>query len=63
MLKIVIKTDLDFTPKGKRNARIVETSSRLGSGRQLRWYVSGKIYRKLSITHENLDLTNKWLAA
>lgn len=38
--KIVIQTDADFTPKGKRRVRIVRTTR----GRQVRCYVSGRIY-------------------
>jgi hypothetical protein len=62
MLKIVIQTEADFTPKGKRAARIVETSGRFGRGRQLRWYVAGKVYRKFAaITPTDLNLTSAWL--
>lgn len=66
MLKITIQADADFTPKGKRTARCVETRGRFGKGRQIRWYVGGRIYRELpnnAITQENIDLTAKWLAA
>jgi hypothetical protein len=57
---ITIQTDADFTPKGKRTARNVKTYR---GGRQLRWYVSGRIYRRLPITGENLGLTSQWLEA
>lgn len=64
MLKITIQTDADFTPKGKRRARIVQTRGAFGKGRQLRWYVGGSIYREFKrIDQEAIDLTNKWLAA
>lgn len=53
------RQDVDFTPKGKRAARIVQASK----SRQLRWYVSGKLYRKLPITNENLAMTQDWMAA
>lgn len=59
-MKIVIQTNADFTPKGKRNAKVVKTAR--GSD-QLRWYVSGSIYRQLAPTASNLALTNEWLAA
>lgn len=58
MLTIVINTDLDFTPKGKRNARIVQTTR---GGRQLRWYVSGSIYQKMPVTVENVAKTKEWI--
>lgn len=44
-MKIIIQTNADFTPAGKRNARIVTTTR---GGKQLRWYVSGKLYRHLA---------------
>ncbi len=57
--KVVIEVDLDMTPKGKRTARIVQTDR---NGRQLRWYVGGRIYREFSaINNENVALTNEWL--
>jgi hypothetical protein len=61
--KIVIHTDADFTPKGTRTARVVTTRGRFGNGRQLRWYVAGRLYRRLSVTTENAKLTNEWLKA
>ncbi|WWA79520.1 hypothetical protein Kintu_gp28c [Xanthomonas phage Kintu] len=59
--EIVIEVDSDLTPKGKRTARIVQTDR---NGRQLRWYVAGRIYREFgAINKENMELTNEWLAA
>lgn len=58
-LKIVIQTDADFTPAGKRSARVVQTNR----GSQLRWYVSGRVYRRLPPTAENLVLTSRWIEA
>lgn len=53
-MKIVINADqYDFTPKGKRTARVVKTSK----GTQLRWYVAGRLYRR----NPPLDLTPLWL--
>jgi len=57
---ITIITNADFTPPGKRGARIIQTSS---NGRQLRWYVSGRIYNKMALNGENVSLTNEWLAS
>ena len=58
MLSITIQCPAaDFTPKGKRTARCVQT---LRGGRQLRWYVAGRIYRKLPLTQGNIDLTREW---
>lgn len=59
-MKIVIQTNADFTPAGKRNARVV-TCTR--GAKQLRWYVSGKLYRHLSPTPANLAMTQKWIGA
>ena len=53
---IVVQTDADFTPKGKRTARVVRTSR---GGTQLRWYVAGRIFRKGAPA----ELTAEWLAA
>lgn len=61
MTKIVIQTDADFTPKGKRSARVVTVSGRMGRAQQLRWYVSGKLYRRLAPTQESVNLTNQWI--
>ena len=59
-LKITIKTDADFTPPGKRTARVV-THTR---GVQLLWfYVSGRRYRSLAPTAENLAMAQEWIAA
>ena len=59
--EIVIEVDADMTPKGKRSARIVQTDR---NGRQLRWYVAGRIYREFGvINNSNVALTNEWLAA
>jgi hypothetical protein len=59
VIKIVIQTDADFTPPGKRTARVITTRS----GRQLRWYVAGRIYRRLPVSVDNVALTKDWLAA
>ena len=53
-LKIVIQTDADFTPPGKRRAKVAY-------GNRIRWYVSGRIYRTLAITYENIDLSRRWV--
>lgn len=62
-MKITIQTTADFTPKGKRSARVVEVSGHMGRGQQLRWYVGGHLYRRLSPIAANVNLTNEWLAA
>lgn len=59
-MKIIIQTDADFTPKGKRTARVIRTDR---GGQQLRWYVGGKIYARRPVTAQNVDITNEWLAA
>lgn len=58
---IVIDVDADLTPKGKRAARIVQTDR---NGRQLRWYVGGRIYREFSaISAKSVELTKEWIEA
>ena len=58
--KIVIKTDCDLTPAGKRTAKIVRTRK----GKKLpfpviAWYVGGRFHK-----HEtSAKLTNEWLSA
>lgn len=60
LLEIVIDVDTDLTPKGKRTARIVQTDR---NGRQLRWYVGGRIYREFSdISAKNVELTKDWMS-
>ncbi len=67
--KIVIETDLDTTPVGKRKGRIVKVGTSARAGRYacskglsvLRWYVGGRIYRQLELTAQNVKLTNEWL--
>ena len=54
MIKITIQTDADFTPAGKRRAKIAY-------GNRIRWYVSGCIYRTLPITAANIELSRKWV--
>lgn len=54
-MQIVINTDYDLTPAGKRAARVVQTSR---GGRQLRWYVGGRLYWKGASS----DHTAEWLA-
>lgn len=54
---VVINTDSDLTPEGKRTARVVQ----LRQGPYIRWYVSGRIYRTLKNTKENASLTSDWL--
>jgi len=56
--KIVFEA-ADLTPKGKRTARIVGTDR---GGRQLRWYVSGRLYRWLAPNAENIATTQEWMA-
>ena len=58
--KIVIKTDADLTPKGKRTAKVVR--SRRGKKLPfpvIAWYVGGRFFK-----HEtSAKLTSEWLAA
>jgi SepF-like predicted cell division protein (DUF552 family) len=59
--KIVIATDRDLTPKGKRIARIVKLRSAMGTVERIRWYVARRIYNQLTVTPENVTLTREWV--
>ena len=62
--EIVIQSDADFTPPGKRTVRVVR--HRLNgrrTGAHLRWYVSGKAYRSLPLTHDSVSLSESWKGA
>jgi hypothetical protein len=60
---VLAAPNADFTAPGKRTAKVVQTTGRMGASRQLRWYVGGRIWRKLSPTPENIAMTREWLAA
>ena len=61
-MKITIQTNADFTPKGKRTAKIVKHAL---NGKKIqpviRCYVSGRAYMEKSISE--YKLVNDWLAA
>ncbi|HDS1721641.1 hypothetical protein NPS53_09025 [Pseudomonas putida] len=62
--EIVIQSDADFTPPGKRVARLVRhTMSGRRTAAQIRWYVAGKAYRSLPLTAENAQMTSDWKGA
>lgn len=61
-LKIVITTDRDLTPKGKRVARIVKLRGAMGTVERIRWYVARRIYNQFPVTPENVALTREWVA-
>jgi hypothetical protein len=58
---LLIRTEADLTPAGKRTARIVQHAK---NGRRtpphIRWYVGGKAYRSLSLTEKNIAVTGDW---
>ncbi len=60
--KIVIHTDADFTPAGKRTAKIVKHAM---SGKKIkqviRCYVAGKSYMEKPVSE--YQLVNEWLGA
>lgn len=62
--EIVIQSDANFTPPGKRTSRLVRHAM---NGRravqQIRWYVGGKAFRSLALTEDNLSLTDAWRLA
>jgi len=58
--KIVINTNADLTPKGKRSAKVVR--SRRGKklpSPVIAWYVGGRFYRHTF----DVALTNEWFEA
>jgi hypothetical protein len=58
-LRLVMASELDFTPAGKRRVRVVPTSR---GGRLLRWYVSGRRYHSLPVTPAAAELSREWVA-
>ena len=62
--EIVIQSSADFTPPGKRVARLVRHSMNCRrTAVQIRWYVAGKAYRSLPLTSENATMTADWKAS
>ena len=59
--EIVIQSDADFTPPGKRTVRVVRHQL---NGRRtdahIRWYVAGTAYRSLPLTDSNATLSVSW---
>lgn len=53
-MALVIQSDLDFTPIGKRAARTIKSTR----GYQHRWYVGGRIFRHNAPMH----LSAEWIA-
>lgn len=62
-MQITIQTDADFTPAGKRRVRVVKCRNRMGVSAQIRLYVSGRIFRKLAPTPQNMELAKQWVSA
>ena len=56
------RQDADFTPKGKRMARLVSLKSAMGRISRIRWYVGGRIYRQLPLTNDNIEMSKEWMA-
>lgn len=60
--ELVIKSDADFTPAGRRTAHTVSYSVRgRYTGQQIRWYVGRKVFRSLEYNNENVKLTREWV--
>jgi hypothetical protein len=58
---IVIQTDADLTPPGKRRVKVVKTHlSGLKSPPHIRWFVGRKAYRSLALTEANMRLSEEW---
>src|ERR1035438_4926686 len=62
-MKIIIHTDRDLTPDGKRNWRVVSLTSMGRPVSRIRWYVSGRIFRTLGLSGDNLQLSQQWVDA
>lgn len=62
---IVIPTDRDLTPRGRRTVRIVHHSLRGGKKVRwhIRWYVGSRAYHSLPISHANIATSKDWLQA
>lgn len=61
---LVIHTDRDLTPPGKRCVRLVRHAK--GGKRipwRLRWYVGGKIYHEVPHDRQGVDLSKQWIDA
>jgi len=62
MLKIIIPCPaVDFTPRGKRAARVVRVRGAMGMGRQLRFYVGGRLFRRLAPSRANIEIARDWV--
>ncbi|MDS9914978.1 hypothetical protein EFK68_04590 [Pseudomonas aeruginosa] len=62
--ELIIAADADFTPTGRRSARIVKHAKNgRRTERMIRWYVAGKAYRTLQLNADNVQLTNDWMLA
>lgn len=58
MIRIVIQSNADFTPPGKRRAKVAYAGSRHA---RIQWYVAGRVYRSLPINDSNIALSKKWV--
>lgn len=62
--ELLIKTTADFTPPGRRTARVVQHAKNgRRTGAHLRWYVGGRTFRSLPLTTDSVALTNAWKAS
>ena len=60
-IEIVIHTDADMTPPGKRRwAVVTHRHNGRKCGKQLRWYVGRKAYRTLPYSADNVALSERW---
>jgi len=63
VISIVIPAaPVDFTPRGKRAARVVAVRGRMGRGVQLRFYVAGRLFRRLAPSPANLAMARNWVS-
>lgn len=63
MISIVLQAaTADFTPRGKRTVRVVIARGRMGRSRQLRFYVAGRLFRRLAPSPANLAMARDWRA-
>lgn len=60
--ELIIQSDADFTPAGKRKVRVVRHAKNgRRTGPHIRWYVGGKAFRSLPLTEESAVLTRAWV--
>lgn len=64
MEKIIIHTDLDLTPAGKRRVKIIRHTI---GGKRIKpfiaWYVGNQRYASFALTNHHIELSQQWVSA